>query len=213
MAEKIYAIGDLHGHSTHLKALLAKLDPGVQKVFLGDYIDRGPDSKGVIELVQAEQAKGAIALKGNHEDLCIRAHKNDPSYADSWILNGGVETLRSFGVLAKEHVAIPKPTLDWMEALPLFYETDEFFFVHAGAYPGSALEASKKNEEVCLWIRDKFIDSDWDWGKVVVFGHTPNRDPILQKNKIGIDTGVFFTGVLTAVLLPDREIIQVALPI
>ncbi len=222
-----YAIGDVHGKLELLKSLLTKIDLHAQGreyelVFLGDLVDRGEDSKGVVQLVIDLCAAGrAVAVKGNHEDLMLGADpgpmKEKPSVSEWrdmddrmgwWLQNGGIQTLESYGVYDayvnafQGYREIDKAHLDWMRALPTFYETDTHYFVHAGVNPHKDLDL--QNDNARLWIREEWLNSDKDMGKHVVHGHTPrSANPELRPNRTNLDTGAFYYGVLTAgVFLP-----------
>lgn len=201
--KRTIAIGDIHGRFDLLMQLTNKLKFTLDDtiIFLGDYIDRGSESKEVINFVMYLQNKfRVIALKGNHEDLALKAMENNgqSKNADIWIYNGGGATIKSYdGEITKEH-------LDWMNQLPLYFETKKYIFVHAGLFPGKPLR--EQEEHTLMWIRDYFIESDYDWGKIIIFGHTPTTTPIVQNNKIGIDTGAFRTNRLTSLILSGNKI-------
>lgn len=223
----VYAVGDVHGHSGELAALTAEIRrdaagsaPGGRPliVFLGDYVDRGPDSRGVLDALLALEVDPAfevVALKGNHEDALIR-FLAEPGYAQAWIDNWGETTLRSYGidpwggeaVQARFAAAFPDAHRAFLGRLRPSLEIGDYFFAHAGVRPGVAL--ADQTERDLMWIRWEFLQSDADFGKVVVHGHTPSETPELKANRINVDTGVYFTGVLTAVRLhgTDRRIIQ-----
>lgn len=216
----IYAIGDIHGMDVQLRALLRKIRKDAagrpyKLIFLGDYIDRGPSSAGVVELVRRIAGgewpfpDGApatvIALKGNHEVMLESAIETGTSLSNVsswWLGHGGRETMASYGWEAAKPFTIPIDHLDFIRAMPLFHETDDLFFVHSGCSPGQNLDWHKEGgddrEAILLWTRAGFIDSDHDWGKRIVHGHTISWDPDVRPNRIGIDTGCYDTGVLTA---------------
>lgn len=214
----VYAVGDVHGHARELECLLRRIEEDVRAapsadrpllVFLGDYVDRGPDSRGVIDAVLALEADAAfevVALMGNHEDALIR-FLADPAYADAWIDNWGEATLRSYGidpwggeaVQARFAAALPEAHRGFLGRLALSHTVGDYHFVHAGVRPGVALDAQEPRD--LMWIRHEFLLSNAAFGKVVVHGHTPAYDPEIRANRIGVDTGCYFTGVLTAVRL------------
>lgn len=227
---RVYAIGDSHGCVERLRALrqaiLADRDappaagPPVTRwvmVYLGDYVDRGPDPRGVIDLLLNDPLPGfeSVHLKGNHEDLMLGVL--DEGHAPmTWLVNGGGTTLESYGVdpdevmrddrdrLASALAArLPAAHLAFLHGLDLSHVEGDYLFVHAGIRPGIPWDAQRTQD--LLWIRDAFLDSDADHGKVVVHGHTPSRTPELMPNRIGIDTGACFGGSLTAVVLEGAE--------
>jgi serine/threonine protein phosphatase 1 len=192
-----YAIGDIHGRHDLLISLLETIKRQADQqpyrlVFLGDYIDRGPDSAKVVASVrelQGASPNDVICLKGNHEDMLLQAIGR-PLGTYSWIENGGVD--------------IPLDVLAWMEGLPTLWEDDKRYFVHAGLYPG--LDISRRTDRYKLWIRNKFLDSDFDFGKHVVHGHTPDRGgPQLFGNRTNLDTGAIFGGPLTAGVFNNEQ--------
>jgi serine/threonine protein phosphatase 1 len=196
----IYAIGDIHGE----RALLADLHRQIVRdaagrlgdkrvVYVGDYIDRGPDSRGVIELLLEEPLPfPAIHLMGNHEDLCLGDSRHD------WLFNGGVQTEESYGgAVSEAHKA-------WMRALPTSWRSGRWFFVHAGIDPQRSLAA--QDRETLLWVRRPFLEYEGAMpeGVVVVHGHTPMRDLDIRPNRIGVDTGACYGGALSCAVLTDR---------
>lgn len=192
---RLLAVGDIHGCPDHLERLMARVAPTREDrvVFLGDYVDRGPDGRKVLDFLIAFGRKfpNAVFLKGNHEAMFLDflAGRNQ------WLFlaNGGDTTLESYR--ESEGIHIPKTHLEFLDKLVLYYATDDFIFVHAGLRPGRALE--KQSESDLLWIRDEFIESGYDWGKIVVFGHTPLAEPLFKANKIGVDTGAVYGRVLS----------------
>ncbi len=204
----IFAVGDIHGLYDRLVALIDKLplkDTDLL-VFLGDYIDRGEDSKKVIDfLIRLKKNRNedlTVFLKGNHEALFLDflSGKNQ----DIFFLNGGRKTVESYTVNGSFY--LPDDHLNFFKSLLLYYETDDYIFVHAGLKPAVALEY--QNEEDLLWIRGDFIFSDYNFGKKVIFGHTPMKSlmPYFDRNKIGIDTGAVYGGFLSAIMLPEETI-------
>lgn len=204
--EKIFAVGDIHGCLDKLIALMELINVDPQRdtlIFLGDYIDRGPESKGVIDfLIKLAQRHGeTVFLKGNHEQM-FDFYLNGTDRL--WFLaNGGQSTLDSYvrGDTPPGTPLIPRAHLDFLENLKYYHETDEFIFVHAGLKANIPL--ARQDEWDMLWIRDEFIFSDFDFGKRVVFGHTPFYEPLVLDNKIGIDTGAVYGNKLTCVELPE----------
>lgn len=227
---RLVVIGDVHGHLSYLSDLLAQVrrDPRGQGagrrdqlVFLGDYVDRGPESAGVIErLTRIQQSDpSAVFLKGNHEDMMLRfLDKGDRKTADIWLSNGGAETLQSYGVWPPVRLddaevltasrqdfraALPAAHRAFLDALTPYEKIGDFIFVHAGLRPGRSLR--KQRSEDTMWIRRDFLDSREDFGGLVVHGHTPWPEPDLQANRIGLDTGAGKGGYLTAGVFWDNE--------
>ena len=214
MTERIFAIGDIHGCNRELKQLLALIRPDPLTdalVFIGDYIDRGSESRGVIDTLLGLKKKfpRLICLKGNHESMFLNYYLEGRD-EELYIINGGGMTLSSYGITladARAGTGFPEDHLLFIDALPLYYETETHIFVHAGLRPGIPL--SEQSPDDLLWIRDEFIYSDCDFGKTVVFGHTPLHEPLIQANKIGIDTGLVFGRHLTCIELTSRTIFQI----
>lgn len=226
---RVYAIGDVHGRLDLLQRLLGLIreDAAPAKaarktlVYLGDYIDRGPESKGVIDLLLSRPMREAgfeeIPLMGNHEDILLQ-FLADVRCGPHWFAYGGMETLDSYGVrpprllAAEEDLVraqrelagkIPPAHLEFLRRMKLSHEEGDYLFVHAGLRPGVAL-AEQIGQDL-MWIRDEFLQSDADFGKLVVHGHTIAETPQVRANRIGIDTGAYATGVLTALVLEDGE--------
>ena len=220
--QPLYVIGDIHGRLDLLDRLIAMIreDAGERgaaslTVTVGDYVDRGPDSRGVIERLMTNPFPGRyVPLKGNHEELLL-AFLADPRVGRHWRHLGGLDTLRSFGVavsmswgrqnfahaaedlgamLTPEHMA-------FLLSLRTSLTVGRYFICHAGVRPGVPLD--KQSEEDLLWIRDTFLGSDADFGKIVVHGHTPVPEPEVKRNRIDIDTGAFMSGRLTCVVLEN----------
>jgi len=207
----IYAIGDIHGMAGNLEELLDIIpyDPAEDLlVFLGDYIDRGPDSRRVIEMLCRLRSKteNVVFLMGNHEQMFLDFLNGADPLLYFW--NGGKATLESYGFREVDYgryeVFLPDEHRKFFETLIHVLETENYFFVHAGVRPG--VDLSEQNEEDLLWIRHEFIYSSEDFGKTVVFGHTPFMDPLVMKNKIGIDTGAVYGRYLTCLRLPDETL-------
>jgi serine/threonine protein phosphatase 1 len=211
--KRILAIGDIHGCTSRLKELLRKIefDPLADTlVFVGDYLDRGPDVREGIETLIAlkEAGPNVICLRGNHESMFLNYYREGRD-EELYLCNSGMRTLDSYGISiaeARKGTGFPESHLRFLASLPLSHETDEYFFVHAGLRPG--IRRSEQSPEDLLWIRHEFIDSDWDFGRTVVFGHTPFPEPLIGQNRIGIDTGAVYGGRLTCIELPSRKIYQ-----
>ncbi len=197
-----YAIGDIHGCYDQLVALLAKIQPGPDDklIFLGDYIDRGPEPRRVIEMLLELPA---IFLRGNHEDMLLNYLENG-SYRDVWLANGGRTTLNGYGGSLR-NLNIPPAHLEFIRNTKLYHEDDNYIYVHAGLQPD--LPLSEQPSKALLWSRYDFITAPTGRNKKVIFGHTPFSLPYLDEDKIGIDTGAVFGGRLSAIRLPDETII------
>jgi serine/threonine protein phosphatase 1 len=220
----LYVIGDIHGRLDLLDQLIEVIRRDVDKhgndgltVTLGDYIDRGPDSRGVIERLLDNPFPGRfIALKGNHEAL-LEAFLDEPALGSQWRHLGGLETLHSFGVpvtslmvgrnydQAAEQLrsALSQEHTRFFASLKTSLFVGQYFLCHAGVRPGVPLE--RQVDEDLLWIRDEFLNSRMDFGKIVVHGHTPVEEPEVLSNRINIDTGAFATGRLTCVVLEGKS--------
>ena len=226
--ELLYAIGDIHGRADLLENLLRRIEEDARTdragkktlAFLGDYVDRGPDSCGVVEMLIADLPQGFAAhfLKGNHEALLL-GFLDDPLTLDHWLLNGGAETMASYGVdiggLDRLNASpqawrdafaavLPETHLGFFKDLELSLAVGDYLFVHAGVRPDVPLDAQVEAD--LIWIRAPFLDWPEPFGKMVVHGHTPGRVPVTRANRIGIDTGACFTDQLTALRLEgDRR--------
>lgn len=206
MENKIYAIGDIHGCYNEMMELLDKL-PELGKhdkvVFLGDYIDRGPDSYKVVKhLIELSKDDRYICLKGNHEDMMLKAQID--LYSEIfWHKNGGKATENSY-----KNCPIPDNHLNFYNNLKLYYETPDYIFVHAGINPRYPM--NEQVEEDLLWIRYEFINCEkLPTDKIVVFGHTPFIKPFIKDNKIGVDTGCFAGYSLSCIELPSKRVYSV----
>ncbi|WP_448035152.1 metallophosphoesterase family protein [Bradyrhizobium liaoningense] len=208
-----FAIGDIHGCSGKLQALITLCDTirdgrNARFILLGDYIDRGPESQDVLDLLMRQDtdpSRHFIFLRGNHEEMLIRVADKDRSDRDlmTWWGNGGEQTLESYGV--NDPSDVPPEHLDWMRSLPLQTSDQHRLFVHAGIRPGVAM--LDQPEQDLLWIREPFLSSNENHGTLVVHGHTPTRSrrPDLRANRLNIDTGACFGGPLTAAVFSDEE--------
>ena len=218
-----YAIGDIHGRDDLLETMHQRITwhrdqhyPGqpATLVYVGDYIDRGPDSLAVIDRVMAGLAGfGTVALRGNHEDFLLRCLETDEEQDWAiWFANGGENSLTSFGLnsrlggyRAQELAeALGEARIGWLRELKLYHLIDGYLFVHAGIAPGVAL--AEQDPQDLMWIRYRFLDSNADHGFRVVHGHTPMDAPEVRHNRIGIDTGAIVNGILTTVVIaPGKE--------
>jgi len=222
---RIYAIGDVHGRADLLIAIFNRIDADQAErpksdpveVFLGDYIDRGPHSRRVLDLLIARGRKRQVVfLKGNHETY-ISQVLSDPSSVSEWQQIGGTTTLLSYGVAlpiranpeAIHHVvqafdkAFPELHRRFIAGLELSYSCGDFFFAHAGVRPGIPLH--EQSAQDLMWIRDDFLLHEQDFGKIIVHGHTPAKEPDIRPNRINIDTGAYATGRLTCLVLEGDE--------
>jgi serine/threonine protein phosphatase 1 len=218
---RVYAIGDVHGRADLLSELFTRIDDDLRsrphvdsiQVFLGDYIDRGPNSREVIDLlIERQRSHQTKFLKGNHED-CVLRLLTDPAVFSEWKMIGGLSTVLSYGVTPSGHHdpqshsrivtdlahAIPDSHHRFFQSLALSFTVGDFFFAHAGVRPGIPLTAQSPRD--LLWIREDFLLHEEDFGKVVVHGHTPAREPDIRRNRINIDTGAYATGRLTCLVL------------
>ena len=224
---RIYAIGDIHGHILELKATHARIKADMERVgdttakivHVGDYTDRGPASREVIEYLMDGIARGEpwICLRGNHDRLFTRFVRDMTAFDDNMppelsFLNpriGGNTTLASYGVTTVDYefeaafeaaqTAVPKEHLDFIEGLPLYYEWDKYLFVHAGIQPGVPLE--QQSEEDLIWIRKGWLDYEGDLPWIVVHGHTAVNLPSQFGNRIDIDTGAGYGWPVTAIVI------------
>jgi serine/threonine protein phosphatase 1 len=221
-----FAIGDIHGRADLLQRLQASIKEtaarvggnGHKVVYLGDYVDRGPGSRQVLDLVLGGLPDFArVTLSGNHEDMMASyLHAPDPSSAWNWHRNGGEATLASYGIqvsladFARDYAVVRDRLLAVLPGahrhallgggLDLMHQDEQAIFVHAGLNPEFSLEEQQASD--MLWIREPFLDSTRDWGKTVVHGHTPSEwGAVVRPNRINVDTGAYATGDLTAVVL------------
>jgi serine/threonine protein phosphatase 1 len=212
------AIGDVHGQLAALNELFVQIEQtGWDRlVFLGDYIDRGPDSKGTIDFIRSLQdthgSDKVVAIKGNHEDMCLHAFSqydvNDSELAAAFYYNGGESTLDSFK--AAGFSGIPQDYLDWMKALPVRYEDEKAHYIHAGALPGLPIDEQEDSD--LLWERNTFLKTEYMWDKVVIHGHTPMEQVVERPNIISIDTGAGYGDALSAICVETKEIMRVDVP-
>ena len=216
---RVYAVGDVHGRADLLRPLLGWIgedharrggDAELHVVFLGDLIDRGPESAAVLEMLAAERdpVGRRYVLRGNHEEMLLAVLDGDLAVAGDWLNHGGVETLESYGVdpalywrdpsafLPALHAAIPARHVDVLRTMLSQVRIGDYLFVHAGIRPGVALDAQEGRD--LRWIRGDFLNSRADHGMVVVHGHTIEPAVVFRPNRIGIDTGAYQTGRLTA---------------
>lgn len=219
----MYAVGDIHGRADLLTKLHEMIGADIRAkrpdraviVYVGDYIDRGESSRDVLDLLLTAPVGGAEAvyLRGNHEEFML-TFLEDSSVGDMWLKNGGDATLYSYGVGAppvadreERHrmmrddlqTKLPREHLQFLRTLQLYHVEGEYAFVHAGIKPGVPLEDQVDRD--VLWIRGGFLDDQSDHGKCIVHGHTITDDIEVRTNRIGIDTGAYFSGKLSCVVL------------
>jgi len=213
---RLFAIGDIHGCADELDAMLKTIAPaaGDTVVFVGDYVDRGPSARDVIELAldfEKQQAE-CVFLKGNHEDMMLSFLGFPGHYGESFLFNGGVTTLDSYGVredeLGNAIHHLPEHHVAFLDRLAVSYLRPPYLFVHAGIMPARQLE--EQQVEDLLWIRQEFIFNPHRIDATVVFGHTPMRGVMIDlPYKLGIDTGLVYGGRLTCVEFTEGVLYQV----
>jgi serine/threonine protein phosphatase 1 len=224
---RVYAIGDIHGRLDLLRAIETRIADELARnrpersvvVYLGDYVDRGPDSRAVIDrlLDTPVPADRVVHLLGNHEEA-MRRFLVDRSIGSSWMGFGGLQTLASYGASpdpllpprewfeqaqAALAAALPDRHRAFLDRLALSHREGDYLFVHAGIRPGVAFDC--QDPEDLIWIRHEFLDSALDHGCIVVHGHSISAVPQIRANRIGIDTGAFYSGRLTALVLEGTE--------
>ncbi|MCK1344455.1 MULTISPECIES: metallophosphoesterase family protein [unclassified Bradyrhizobium] len=207
---KTYAIGDIHGCLDQLERLveLCERDAGEGRsklVFLGDYIDRGPDSRGVIEFLMDLQRWShdeIICLRGNHEDLLLAALEGEDAES-VWHENGAATTLASYKASTSND--IPFKHIEWIRSLSLFHDDGMRFFVHAGVHPDWPLDQQRRRD--LLWIREPFLSSNKTFGRLIVHGHTPipSGNPHQRTNRLNIDTGAVYGRALTSAIFDTHK--------
>lgn len=223
---RAYAVGDIHGRVDLLEHLLAKIHADLQHrpvaktllVFVGDLIDRGPSSAQVIERLRCYSRDGVqpVFLLGNHEEVMLRALRGDPTVIDSWLQFGGLQCLQSYGVTlarlrgrSSEEVieivraVVPHNHVKFLESFADSCRFGDYLFVHAGIRPG--IEVDQQSQSDLRWIRDPFLFDERDHGFIVVHGHTITDEVEERPNRIGIDTGAYRSGLLTALAIQGTE--------
>ncbi|MBL8544355.1 MAG: serine/threonine protein phosphatase [Hyphomonadaceae bacterium] len=224
----VYAVGDIHGRADLLARMFELLEADMRKsrgpacvVFLGDYVDRGPDSAEVIDLLLLGRPEGARLrfLKGNHEAAML-SFLTDPAAGRAWLQHGGLETLASYqvsplpslGAAPSEVEAagkalqqkLPQSHRAFLSGLERFVLIGDYLFAHAGVDPAKSLAG--QDDRDLLWIRRRFLDDQRRWEHCVVHGHTPHDQPFADARRIGVDTGAYFSGVLTAARLEGEQV-------
>jgi serine/threonine protein phosphatase 1 len=225
--ERVYVIGDVHGRADLLESMLAEIarhagsSPPVARtkvVFVGDIIDRGPHSREALALLAEarDRLPELVTLLGNHEEMLLRSVDGDETALRGWMRHGGAETVASFGLppLAEDadavpyisalRRAVPVEWIEWLETWPLTERSGDYFIVHAGVRRGVPLNRQARRD--LLWARAGFVDNLHDHGSVIVHGHTISDGVELLANRIGIDTGAYCTGKLSAVCLDGTRV-------
>ncbi|MFC1820300.1 metallophosphoesterase [Thermodesulfobacteriota bacterium] len=202
--ERFFIVGDIHGCLGMLKTLMDKIDWNPESdglIFLGDYVDRGEDPKGVIDLLidLKSMSPHVRCLMGNHEDLFLDYLEGGD--VNTFFYNGGETTLNSYWDYGETNIS--PEHVSFIKSLQMIIELDDYYIVHAGFKPG--VDIKKQSRKDLLWIREPFIYSDYHFGKKVIFGHTPFSSPLVMKNKIGLDTGAVFGNRLTCLELPRMK--------
>jgi len=224
---RLYAVGDVHGRADLLDALIGKIETDsadfegdIGLIFLGDYVDRGFQSRQVIEILLSERLEKyeTSFLKGNHEDAML-SFVSDHTFGPKWAAFGGRETLVSYGIRPPKSMslngdwkrahtefvaALPKEHELFLMSLPTSLQVGPYGFVHAGLRPG--VPFAEQSDKDRLWIRDEFLKSSQKADVFVVHGHTPSDQPFVDNRRINVDTGAYFTGRLTAVKLEGDEV-------
>jgi serine/threonine protein phosphatase 1 len=205
-----YCIGDIHGRFSKLQALVNRCindaaGTPMRFIFLGDYIDRGSQSRETVEYLirlQRPRPDQVICLKGNHEDMALAAHDDD-AWIDNWLANQGRSTLQSYNISSPQD--LPPAHVQWLQSLPTSHRDGHRFYVHAGIHPERPLHA--QDEFDLLWIREPFLSSTEQFELCIVHGHTPQQHgrPDMRPNRLNIDTGAGHGGPLTAAVFDDEH--------
>jgi serine/threonine protein phosphatase 1 len=229
--ERLYVVGDVHGRPDLLERIFAEIEhddarrgPVVRRhiVMVGDIVDRGPDPRAAMQVLEAAQQRlpDLVALLGNHEEMLLRAMRGDEGTIRGWMRVGGAETAESFGVaplaegvdavpfVSALNRAVPEAWERWMQLWPLTFRSGDYFICHAGIRPGVALARQSRND--LLWAREAFLMDTRDHGAVIVHGHTISEEVELRPNRIGLDTGAYRSGVLSAVCLDGADVAVLA---
>jgi serine/threonine protein phosphatase 1 len=222
---RIYAVGDIHGRADLLSEITTRIDDDIRRrpiahtveVYLGDYIDRGPHSRAVIDLLTVRLvANRAVCLRGNHEAV-MEGFLQDPAILQYWGPLGGMQTLASYGIELRDDAetaldlhrrfvdAFPRAHELFMQCLRNQFSCGDFLFVHAGIRPGIPIEQQDVND--LIWIRDEFLASTRDHERFIVHGHTPVPHPDIRRNRINIDTGAWRTGTLTCIAIEGSTVL------
>ncbi len=224
---RLYAVGDIHGRLDLLTRLLAMIEEDAAShvlkdkklIFLGDYIDRGVNSRGVLQRMTEPFSNGLspVFLRGNHDDRLLSFLDGDLDVAPAWLQLGGAATLASYGVnpfssgkgegFEKLYAALvkvfPPEHKAFLERTELSVTYGDYYFVHAGVKPGIKLDQQRPEDQ--MWIRGEFLDYPKGLGKMIIHGHTISNDPDIRPNRIGLDTGAFATGRLTCLVMDGAQ--------
>lgn len=222
--QRIYAVGDVHGCARELDSLLnaissdcAATDKDTQLIFLGDLVDRGPASADVMNRLCVGDLPAArhAFLMGNHEEVMLAVYDGDVDRLDGWLRYGGIQTLESYGISREEVFClgldlpavmaerIPAEHIEFMRGFADCLQIGDYLFVHAGIRPGVAVEEQSASD--LRWMRGEFLDDARDHGLIVVHGHTISSEPDVHHNRIGVDTGCYKSGTLTALVLEGTD--------
>jgi len=222
---RIYAVGDIHGRADLLSEIIARIDDDIRRrpvghtveVYLGDYVDRGPHSRAVMDLLAVRLvANRAVCLRGNHEAV-MEGFLQDPAILQYWLPLGGIQTLASYGIELHDDTetandlhrrfldAFPREHELVMRCFRNQFSCGDFLFVHAGIRPDVPLDDQDPND--LIWIRDEFLDCTRSHERFVVHGHTPVPHPDIRSNRINIDTGAWRTGTLTCIAIEGSTIL------
>lgn len=224
---RLYVVGDIHGRVDLLQRIRDRIVEDAQSassqrkrlIYLGDYVDRGESSRQVVDLLLDEPLDGfdTVYLSGNHEEMML-GFLDNAAVGAMWLNNGGDATLFSYGVRMGNGTStdqryiemqrsfrdkVPERHLDFLRGLKLFHVEDDYLFAHAGIQPGTPIDQQVSQD--LLWIRDEFLYSKADHGHCVVHGHTIVSQPEFQSNRIGIDTGAYFSNTLTCLVLEETS--------
>jgi serine/threonine protein phosphatase 1 len=217
---RIYAIGDIHGcdvqlgnlHELIAKDLVQRPIEAPLLLHIGDYVDRGADTAGVLQRLLTETpipGLPVVNIVGNHDETMLHALSGDRAAATDWLFAGGAPALQSYGIdpdSPRESwpEQVPPEHLDFLRGLTLTHRDGGYFFVHGGVRPGVPLEQQARED--LLRMRQPFLYSEMSFGAVVVHGHTPVRDPVVRHNRIAIDTGAVFGGIMTCLVLEGETL-------
>lgn len=207
-SKKTFIIGDVHGCLWELKSMIDKINWNPSKdrlIFIGDYIDRGEDPKGVVDFILELKKVSELVqcVMGNHEKMFLDYLSG--INIQNFMMNGGRSTLRSYrdAMRNRDDEFVPSSHLDFFSSLLPLVELEKHYIVHAGFRPGILIEDQELDD--MIWIRDEFLYSDYDFGKIVIFGHSAFNSPLIMENKIGIDTGAVYGNFLTCIELPEMR--------